>query len=395
MPQTAVSAPGKGLSVIDQFRRELDRMGPQFANALPAHIPVERFNRVVMTAIQNSPVLLKCTRQSLFNACMKAAADGLLPDGREGVIIPFGESEDGQKKSDQAGWLPMIAGIRKKARNSGELTDLYAHCVHQGDVFDIQLGDDPHVQHKPSLNGGRKRPIIGAYSIAVFKDGTKSHAWMNIDEIEDVHKRYSRSKRGPWSDPIAYPEMCVKTVVKKHAKSLPMSSDLDTVLRRDDELYEFKAARERGNEVTRRQPRNAMAALEQFASEGDGASSNLSIENGDSRDAPLSDGADFADPRPGDETVIEAVSERTAADAIGVLLGETAKHPPGNLDEFRLLVRGLVDLARTGEVDAVEKLRVWWTSAAARGLRNRAGLTSDDTAAIAAEIKLALEAPRD
>jgi recombination protein RecT len=392
MPQTAVSAPGKGL-IIAQFRNDLEKMRPQFAMAMPAE-KIDRFIRTIMTAIQKTPKLQKCTPKSLLNACMDAAQDDLLPDGREGAIVPFSNSdEDGGRASDTASWMPMVAGLRKKARNSGEISDWYVELVHLGDEFFYELGDEPRILHRPNLNGGgRARPITHVYSIARFKDGGLSRHVMPIQEIEDIKIRYVRAKKGPWSDPIAYPEMVRKTCARQHAKFLPSSTDLDAVFRRDDHLYDL---RERANEATRRQPRNALAALDQFAGEG----SNLSIANdpsyGDPRDDPPSDlpsdGADFADPPPGD--VIEA--ERTAADAIGVLIDEAAKHPPGNLDEFRLLVRGLVDLARSGEVDAVEKLRVWWTSAAARGLRNKAGLTSSDTAAIAAEIKLALEAPRD
>ena len=66
------------------FRQELGGMEEQFKAALPAHIPVERFMRVLMTAIQNNPDLLGVERRSLWNAAMKAAQDGLLPDGREG-----------------------------------------------------------------------------------------------------------------------------------------------------------------------------------------------------------------------------------------------------------------------------------------------------------------------
>jgi recombination protein RecT len=386
MTSPPAPAAGKVPTVIDQFRHDLERMGPQFAHALPAHIPVERFNRVVMTAIQNNPPLLKCTRQSLFNACMKAASDGLLPDGREGVIIPFGETGGDQRRAaDQAGWLPMIAGIRKKARNSGELADLYAYCVHKGDAFDIQLGDDPRVIHKPALTGGRTREIIGAYSIAVFKDGTKSYGWMNIDEIEDVRKKYSRSKRGPWSDPVAYPEMCIKTVVKNHAKSLPMSSDLDTVLRRDDELYDFKAAREHGKEVTRRQPRNAMAALEQFAPGG--PAEGAAVHDGEhADDAEDTAAIDAADPR-GDDVVID---HKTPMLAIAALIADAEEQPPQTPVQFTELVNGLLDAA--AEVADMEMITAWWTSAAGRAMRNKANMTADDTSALAAKIKALLAA---
>jgi len=367
---------GGKLSVIDQFRRDLDRMGPQFSYALPAHIPVERFTRVVMTAVQNQPKLLACTRQSIFNACMKCAQDGLLPDGREAAIVPFGESEDGQRKSsDQATYLPMIAGIRKKARNSGELSDWYAEVVHAGDEFDYQLGDDPHILHKPALKGGRARPITHAYSIAKFKDGGISREVMTIDEVEDIRRKYSRSRKGPWNDPITYPEMVRKTVARLHAKQLPSSTDLDTLLHRDDELYDMKGAAERGKAVTRRQPANAMAALEQWA--------------GQREDEPPGDAErdDPGDPRPGDGTTIDQAGEVDPPEpTIGELLGMAQRKPPKDPDTFKLLVSQLIAGARAGGKDDAAMLVTWWTGPNARAMRNGAQMTADDTAALTAEV---------
>lgn len=239
LPATAASGQRQP-SVIEQFRRDLDRMQPQFKAALPVHITPEKFQRVVMTAIQNNPSLLKCTRQSLFNACMRAASDGLLPDGREGAIVPFSENEDGQKKSDQASWMPMIAGIRKKARNSGEIADWYCEVVYQGDDFDYQLGDEPHIHHRPGPREENEK-ITHVYSICRFKDGTLSRDVMTIGQVEKLRKAFSRAKRGPWNNPVTYPEMAKKTVARRHAKSLPMSTDLEAVIRRDDELYDLSS----------------------------------------------------------------------------------------------------------------------------------------------------------
>jgi recombination protein RecT len=250
------------------LRNDLEKMKEQFQFALPAHIPPARFIRVVMTAVQNNPKLLKCSRTSLFNACMKCAQDGLLPDGHEAALVPFGDDPDsGQSKADIAQYIPMIAGIRKKVRNAKILTDWNVQVVQQGDAFDYQLGDDPFIAHKPSPTGGRTRPVLFAYSIATYPDGTKSREVMNADQIRDVQSK-AKAKRGPWSDPIFYPEMCRKTVAKLHAKQLPMSTDLDTVLRRDDELYDFKGERERAQRASDAKPPPSVgAALDIFGAD--------------------------------------------------------------------------------------------------------------------------------
>src|SRR4029077_313506 len=242
----------------------------QFKYALPAHIPAERFIRVLMTAVQNNPKLLACNKQSFFNAAMRCAQDGLLPDGREAAIVPFGDNEDGQKKSDQASYLPMVAGIRKKIRNSGEISDLSAHVVYEGDEFDYQLGDEPFIHHKRGPNAKRTNNIVAAYSIAKFKDGTLSRDVMMIGEIEDIRRRSSRATKGPWSVKEFYPEMCVKTVVRHHAKTLPTSTDLDRVFHRDDEIYGLHdRAADEGKVRAERVTRTAQVALDTFANGGD------------------------------------------------------------------------------------------------------------------------------
>ena len=212
---------------IAEVRLQLDTMLGQFAAVLPKHIPVERFGRVVLTAVQANPDLFNVERRSLWNACMKAAQDGLLPDGRLGALVVYKD----RKRGPIAQWLPMIAGIRQKVRNSGEVATWDVYVVHERDLFDFELGDEPHIVHRP-VRGERGR-IIAAYSIAVLKTGERSREVMWIDEIEAIRKGSRAADSGPWVS--HYGEMCRKTVAKRHSKVLPMSSDLDDLLRRDDD----------------------------------------------------------------------------------------------------------------------------------------------------------------
>ncbi|MFE1598225.1 recombinase RecT [Methylobacterium sp. ID0610] len=223
---TVVAERNPNANPLVLVREQIQSREAEFAAALPAHIPVERFKRVLLTAVQNNPDLLKLERRSFFNAAMRAAQDGLLPDGREGAIVEF---------KGRAQWMPMIAGIRKKVRNSGEIATWEANVVFENDHFEYQLGDEPKIVHTPVLTN-RGKPIA-AYSIAVLKSGERSREVMTIEEIEKV-RSVSRAKTGgPWSQ--WWEEMARKTVARRHSKVLPLSSDLDDLLRRDDELYDF------------------------------------------------------------------------------------------------------------------------------------------------------------
>jgi recombination protein RecT len=256
-PKTEViEAPERPIVVL---RNQLESMGAQFQAALPAHIPVERFKRVVMTAIQNNPDLVNADRHSLWNATMRAAQDGLLPDGREGAMVIYNTKAKANGKEvwvQAVQWMPMIAGVRKKVRNSGEISTWDAHVVHAKDAFEYELGDDPFIKHKPCMDGD-PGPVIAAYSVATLKSGEKSREVMTRGQIEKV-RAVSKSKDGPaWRD--WYEEMCRKVVARRHSKVLPMSTDLDDLMRRDDDLYDFKGAKSDEPPPPRPQLRDFMA----------------------------------------------------------------------------------------------------------------------------------------
>jgi recombination protein RecT len=309
MSNEVTTATNKPVRLIDEWRDSVNRMSDQFKMALPAHIPVERFIRVVLTALQNNQKLMACTKQSFFNAAVRCAQDGLLPDGREAAIVPFGEedAEDGRgrTRSDMAGYMPMVAGIRKKVRNSGEIKDWNAAVVYQGEPFEFELGDEPFIRHKKMRGGRVGRQIEWAYSVVTFKDDTKSRDVMPIEEIEDIRKKFSRSKKGPWSVPESYPEMCIKTVVKHHAKSLPMSTDLDRLLHADDALYDFRGAADKQERVAPPpRPTSLQNAFDVFAAD----------EPVDKQNESLKSEADAAAPQNESETESSTNQEHATAE---------------------------------------------------------------------------------
>lgn len=210
---------------IVKLRHDLEAMAPEFMAVLPPQITIENFKRVVLTALQTTTGLAECSPKSIWNACMRAATDGLLPDGREGAIVPY---------KNVATWLPMVGGLKKKIFQSGKVATLMCEVVRKNDVFDHQEGDDPFIHHKKSLGKDDPGEIVAIYSIAVMKDGGEiSREVMSIWEVEQVRKS-SRGTNTPWNVPEFYPEMAKKTCVKRHAKSLPQSKELVEFLHHDD-----------------------------------------------------------------------------------------------------------------------------------------------------------------
>lgn len=220
------------VSSIDVFRSTVQRMGTEFKAALPPQIPVERFIRTTITAAQMNPALLDADRRTLLAACMRAAQDGLLPDGREAALVIF-KSKSG---TPTVQYMPMISGLFKKARNSGEIASLGAHVVYANDKFHYVLGDDEKIEHTPSLTGDRGE-VIAAYAIAHTKDGATYREVMSRADIEKVRKVSRAKDDGPWVD--WWDEMARKTVFRRLAKRLPSSADLEQVLEHENEAVGF------------------------------------------------------------------------------------------------------------------------------------------------------------
>lgn len=239
--------------IVLGIKKSIDTMEGEFRNALPEHIPVERFKRVIMTAVGGNKDLINADKPSLFSAALKAAQDGLLPDGRDAALVPF---------KGIVQYMPMTAGILKKARNSGEIKSIAAHVVHENDRFEYRLGDDEAIVHEPLIIGDRGAPIA-VYAIATTKSGGIYREVMTVPEVEQVRAVSRMANGDPWKK--WWGEMARKTVLRRLSKRLPMSTDLDDLIRRDDDLYDFKSAKGRSDETSKQA--RPLRTLDDFAGE--------------------------------------------------------------------------------------------------------------------------------
>ena len=235
------------LTPIAAFRGTLEKMHSDLQSALPPQIPVDKFIRTTLTAVQMQPDLLGADRKSLLGSTMRAAQDGLLCDGREAALVIF-NSKEGKKVQ----YMPMVGGILKKIRNSGELASISAQVVYDKDHFDYELGDDERIVHKPFLGADRGKQIA-CYAIAKTKDGAIYREVMSVADVEKVRAVSRAGKFGPWVD--WWDEMAKKTVIRRLSKRLPSSADLDSVIKADDEAQGF-------GQIERREPINVTPAPE-------------------------------------------------------------------------------------------------------------------------------------
>lgn len=198
-------------------RNLLMQMEKQIAMALPAHLTPDRMIRIALTAIQTTPKLLECDRNSLLQAIMTASALGLEPDGVLGqaYLVPF---------KGKVQFIPGYKGLITLAYQSNELSSIQAQPVYQNDLFDYEYGTDEKMRHKPLMFGDRGE-LIGFYSYARFKNGAFAFEVMSVSDVNKIRDNSegykSMGERSPWGQ--HYVQMGRKTLIRRLANYLPRS----------------------------------------------------------------------------------------------------------------------------------------------------------------------------
>jgi recombination protein RecT len=217
----------------------LEKMSGSMKALLPSHVTPDRLIKTMLVAANRNPDLLLCTQASIVETIQRAAELGLDLSGTlgEAYPVPFNNkirftAPNGQKQEmwvKQCQLIPGYRGLAKLARQSGEIKRIESEVVYQKDEFDYVKGTAFRLVYRPHLQDDRG-PALGAYSLAEFKDGGLQADFMTVGEIERIRKisksgadKKTGAPIGPWRD--HWPEMAKKTVFRRLAKWLPLSSD--------------------------------------------------------------------------------------------------------------------------------------------------------------------------
>lgn len=195
----------------------IENMKPQIARALPKHMDPDRMARIALTVLRQTPALARCTPESFLGALMTASQLGLEPGPLgEAYLVPYGTT---------ATFIPGYRGLIKLAWQSGQLRNIDAHVVYDGDDFDYEYGLNPFLRHKPTRGeAGRASEV---YAVATLLNGGSAFVVMSISQVEAIRKRSKSGNNGPWvSD---WEAMAKKTAIKQLIRFLPLSVELQTL----------------------------------------------------------------------------------------------------------------------------------------------------------------------
>src|SRR5688500_7020872 len=111
----------------------------------------QRFLTVAIDAITRDRNLLSADLFSLVASVRHAAIMGLEPTSvmGEGAIVVYRDNDQGGKKI--ALFQPMVRGLSKLARNSGQVAAIGVDVRHEKDEFEFESGSNPRILHRPYL----------------------------------------------------------------------------------------------------------------------------------------------------------------------------------------------------------------------------------------------------
>lgn len=191
--------------------------------ALPQGFNKDRFILNCMTVIQDmlrdnkkKEQLSKVDVTTIPICLAKGAFLGLDFFNGECYAIPYGGEMKFQ--TDYKGEIKLC-----KRYSKNKIKDIYAKVVREGDFFEESV--DAGVQnviYKPVPFSNK--PLIGAFAIVVFKDGSMMYDTMGKEEIENVRKTYSKAQNSQaWVSSTG--EMYKKTVLRRLCKLIDLDFD--------------------------------------------------------------------------------------------------------------------------------------------------------------------------
>jgi recombination protein RecT len=233
------AAPAKP-SLASTIRTVVERQTPAMAAVLPTGFDPDRFSRLVITSVKQTPKLMECFAtdagtMSVMLAAMQLATVGLEPNTatQEAWLTP---------RKNKGVWEAQASigyrGLLKLARRSGEIKSVFAEVVREGDTFKYARGIDADEFEHRAAEDNDDAPLTHAYAIVRYMNGGADFTVLTRRQIER-HRASSDSYRSesarPYSPWVQWEEdMWKKTAIRDLAKRMPMSAEAARAVNTDD-----------------------------------------------------------------------------------------------------------------------------------------------------------------
>lgn len=172
-------------------------------------------------ATVKNPNILKCTPESIIDAVATVVQSGLTI-GKTIHLVP--NKEKGVDKLQA--WNDYKGDVELVLR-AGVARAVFANAVFENEIaegrFEVELGTNPNVIHRPFMDSKKRGALAGAYAVAVMDayGRVKIVTWLTLADIEKVRAKSRRWK--PENVAVCPDWYAVKTAFHALCKALPKS----------------------------------------------------------------------------------------------------------------------------------------------------------------------------
>jgi recombination protein RecT len=230
-PSTTDSDASKALATLQDAASLVEKYSARLYNNERA----QEFSTQISIMAQRNPDFKLARPESVVAAMMACVQLDLMPNTpqQHAHLIPYkvnrkvGRNEKGQdiwEKQTEIQFQLGYKGLIELAARTGNVKAIYAELVFEGDTFDIELGTERKIVHKPNLDVDRTdaTKVKAAYMVAVLVNGERSFEVMNREQLLKIKESAKASSTdAPWAKWET--EQMRKTVVKRGTKLLPSS----------------------------------------------------------------------------------------------------------------------------------------------------------------------------
>lgn len=220
----------KNMTIADMVKA----LEPEIKRALPSVLTPERFTRMALSAINNTPKLAECAPMTFIAAMMNAAQLGLEPNTPLGqaYLLPY---QNNKKRILECQFQLGYKGMIDLAYRNERMQSIEAHTIYENDEFHYELGLEPKLKHVPAWEN--RGNIIGFYAVFRLDNGGYRFEVMSKSDIDAYAATYSKaftSDFSPWR--TNYEGMAKKTVIKQLLKYAPIKTDFRKAISMDESI---------------------------------------------------------------------------------------------------------------------------------------------------------------
>ena len=216
--------------VVDVVGKKVQEFVARGELHLPPNYSVENAMKSAWLILQNTvdkdkrPVLQVCAKDSIANALLDMAVQGLNPAKKQGYFIAYGK---------QLVFQRSYFGTMAVTKRVAGAKDIFAEIVCKGDEFEYQIknGNKYITKHIQKIENVDPNNIVAAYCTIVFDDDRQ---FTDVMTWQEIQKAWSKSKMNPEKEGSTHKEfaqeMARKTVINRACKRYLNSSDDGSLL---------------------------------------------------------------------------------------------------------------------------------------------------------------------